>query len=113
MSVADDQKALCARIGTAFEPPSRSDKVGIALQTLHLRPLNGLRHPAEHGTCGWYIWGGEEWSDDPEFCQPLHVDHLDEKCPDILPYLALPPGWRFLIDADYEDVWEDRALLEI
>ena len=109
----DDQKALCARIGTAFVPPSRFEKVGIALATLHLRPLNGLRHPPERGTCGWYIWGGEELSQDPEFFQPLHVHHLDDRCPAVLPYLALPPGWRFLIADGYEDVWEDRLLLEI
>ncbi|WP_443019960.1 immunity protein Imm33 domain-containing protein [Shewanella sp. OMA3-2] len=22
-------------------------------------PINGLRHKAENGTCGWYIWCGE------------------------------------------------------
>lgn len=27
-------------------------------------------------------------------------------------YLALPPGWRFVIGADgYEDVWYDASLL--
>ena len=109
----DEQKALCARIGTAFVPPSRFETVGIALTTLHLRPLNGLRHPPEGGTCGWYIWGGQELSQDPEFFQPLPVHHLDERCPFVLPYLALPPGWRFLFADDYEDIWEDRALLEI
>jgi hypothetical protein len=29
------------------------------------------------------------------------------------PYLALPPGWRFLIAPDYEDVWFDESLLHI
>ncbi|WP_432444553.1 immunity protein Imm33 domain-containing protein [Rhizobium leguminosarum] len=27
-------------------------------------PLNGLRHPPEAGTNGWFIWGGE-YSTDP------------------------------------------------
>lgn len=44
---------------------------------------------------------------------PLHVGHLAEWCPDALPYLALPPGWRFLIAPGYEDVWEDPALFDI
>ncbi len=27
--------------------------------------------------------------------------------PEVLPYLALPPGWRFLIADGYEDGWFD------
>ena len=41
------------------------------------------------------------------------MGHLaQEWCPAVLPYLSLPPGFRFLIAPDYEDVWEDAALLE-
>jgi hypothetical protein len=28
-------------------------------------------------------------------------------------YLALPPGWRFLIATNHEDVWFDAALLDV
>jgi hypothetical protein len=113
MSSEDDQRAVCVRMGTAFVPPSTLEKVGIALASLHMQPLNGLRHPPEHGTCGWYIWGGKALSDDPDFFQALHVHHLAADCPAVLPYLALPPGYRFLIAPGHEDVWEDRSLLEI
>ncbi len=47
------------------------------------------------------------------FFVPLHVEHLGEWCPEAVPYLALPPGWRFLLAPDYEDVWFDATLLEI
>ena len=43
----------------------------------------------------------------PDFFQPLHVEHLFERYPRVLPYLALPalpPGWRFLFADGYEDV---------
>jgi hypothetical protein len=54
--IADDQRrAVCEQYGAAFAPPSGPEKIGIALSTLHLLPLNGLRHLPEHGTCGWYI----------------------------------------------------------
>ncbi len=42
------------------------------------------------------------------FFVPMHVEHLEQICPLILKYLGLAPGWRFLIDEDYEDVWEDQ-----
>ena len=76
-------------------------------------PVNGLRHPLEGDTTGWYIWAGEELSSDPDFFLPLHVEHLEEWRPEILKYLALPPGWRFLVDSDYEDVWYDPSLLDV
>ena len=113
MSVKADQQMVCGRFGVAFEPPSTFEKVGIALSTLHLEPLNGLRHPPERGTCGWYLWGGGEPSSDPDFFQPLHVHHLIECCPAVLPYLALPPGHRFLIAPGHEDIWADASLLEV
>ena len=44
---------------------------------------------------------------------PLHVGHLAERLPDVMPYLALPPGWRFLLAPGREDVWYDESLLNV
>ena len=75
---------------------------------------NGLRHPVEGTTCGWYLWAGEgELDQSPDYFQPVHVEHLRERCPEILPYLGLPPGWRFLIAPGYSDVWDDPGLLTV
>ena len=108
------QRRVCARFGAPWVESPEDLKVGIALNVKSgLRPINGLRHPLAGDTSGWYIWAGEEFSEDPDFFVPLHVKHLTEWCPEVLPYLGLAPGWRFLIDRDYEDVWEDPCLLDI
>lgn len=78
-----------------------------------LRNSNGLRQPLKDDTTGCYIWVGEELSDDPNFFNPLHVKHLDQWCPEAIPSLALPPGWRFLFAPEYEDVWKDATLLDV
>lgn len=70
-------------------------------------PINGVRCLPEKGTTGWYIWAGETMSDDPDFFVPLHVSHLGSWCPEVLPYLELPPGWRFLVAPGHEDAWFD------
>jgi hypothetical protein len=112
--MADTQQDICRRYGAEFMPPDETYKVGIAEGALRgEQPLNGLRHPPESGTTGWFIWAGSELSAEPDFFQPLHMYHLREECPAALPYLALPPGWRFLIANDYEDVWFDDSLLNI
>lgn len=78
-------------------------------------PINGLRHPPEGDTTGWYIWAGQQGfsPDDLNFFKPMHIRHLAELCPAVLAYLGLPPGWRFLIAPNHEDVWEDKSLLDI
>jgi hypothetical protein len=45
--------------------------------------------------------------------RPMRVYHLVERCPEVLKYLALPAGWRFLVAGDYEDVCFDAKLLEV
>lgn len=112
-SVLAQQKALCERFRADFVSSPSSLKAGVDPRVQSgLTPLNGLRHQAEGDTTGWYIWAGETLSDDPNFFQPVHVSHLGEWCPTAIPYLGLPPGWRFLIAPDHEDVWFDESLLD-
>ncbi len=107
-----EQIQMCERHGAAPVEASADLKVGVAANVRDdLLPINGLRHLPAADTTGWYIWAGEELSDDPNFFVPLHVDHLKEWRPEVLKYLALPPGWRFLIAGDYDDVWYDASLL--
>lgn len=106
------QEDVCRRHGVLLYPSPAHLKVGIALNVKNgVVPLNGLRHPPTCDTTGWYIWAGEELSTDGDFFRPLHVEHLADWCPVVRKYLGLPPGWRFLIAGDYEDIWHDRSLL--
>ncbi len=95
------------------EPPAPGTKVGIALIDPREWPLNGLRHPPAGDTNGWYLWPGTELSKDDDFFDPLHVEHLESRMSEVVPYLALPPGWRFLIAPGHEDVWFDETLLRL
>jgi hypothetical protein len=112
-SIETQQKEVCLKYGSAFIEAEQNTKVGIALDTVGSLPLNALRHPPEGDTCGWYIWGGEELPQDPDFFQPLHVSHLKDMCPEIVKYLGLAPGWRVLVSSEYEDVWYDEKLLDV
>lgn len=111
--VSREQLEVCLRHGAgSLECPGYL-KVGIARNVKNgVLPLNGLRHPPEGDTSGWYIWAGDaDPQDDPEFFLPLHVHHLSDWCPEVIRFLGLPPGWRFLTAGEYEDVWEDPSLL--
>jgi hypothetical protein len=115
MRPAGAQTVICERFGVAPDVPAPRSRVGVARNVRETRtwPLNGLRHPPEEGTSGWYLWRGQELSSTDDFFQSLHAEHLAEWAPDALPYLALPAGWRFLLTPDHEDVWYDEKLLDI
>jgi hypothetical protein len=105
------QVALCRKYQADYQSLNLDLKLGISANFFDgAMPLNGLRLQPEGDTCGWYLWAGQELSRADDFFQPLHVYHLIDSCPHVLPYLALPPGWRFLTDGTYEDVWFDANL---
>lgn len=114
MTMLTDCESVCVKFGLEPVPAPEHLKLGIAEDALRGEwPLNGLRHPPETGTCGWFIWSGGDALTDDNYFEPIHVRHLVEAGSLILPYLSLPPGWRFQIAPGHEDVWFDPALLQI
>src|SRR6266571_2702082 len=115
-AVESIQKATCRRYGLPWNPAPPHLKVGISQNVrTGLEPVNGLRHPPEGEATGWFIWAGPDLPSDraSDFFVPVPVEHLDDWRPEVLPFLGLPPGWRFLLAKDYADVWEDRSLLDV
>ena len=103
--------SVCARFGATPLPCGPGSVVGISENVKSgTTPINGVRIPPEGRTCGWYIWAGEETSEEADFFVPLHVEHLAEWCPRVVPYLNLPVGWRFLLAPNWEDVWFDAEV---
>ncbi|WP_230321301.1 immunity protein Imm33 domain-containing protein [Planococcus salinarum] len=112
MDIPIEQKRVCEKYCATFLPTDDREKIGVAYNAKQgILPINGLRMYPEEGTSGWFIWTGEELSDDPEFFVPYHTVHIEEWLKDITKYLGLAPGWRFLVAGDYVDVWFDETLL--
>lgn len=109
-TVVDIQNETCRRFGVSPLACQMSLKVGISRNVKDgATPINGVRVRPEGDTTGWYIWAGE-YSDAADFYLPLHAEHLVEWCPQVIPYLGLPTGWRFLLASNYEDVWYDADI---
>ena len=108
-----EQLAVCAEHKAVFRATAPESKVGFSRSVREgLVPLNGLRLEPTGETSGWYIWAGEVMSQADDFFVPLHAAHLADEAPQVLKYLGLPPGWRFLIADDYSDVWFDPDALK-
>ena len=112
-SILNNQLEVCSKYHTVHFPTPNDTKLGISRSVAHgVYPIHGLRHPPESTTSGWFVYAGE-FSQDSQFFEPIHVAHVTNRCPEILPYLGLPPGWRFLLAQDYVDVWFDESLVKI
>jgi hypothetical protein len=114
-SFIEKQKGVCQKYGALFTPSPFNKLIGVAIKSFgeFNMPINGLRHPDQsEQTINWYIWAGE-YAEAPDFFKPVHIYHLLEICPKAINFLGLAPGWRFLFDNVYEDVWYDENLLTI
>jgi len=105
----DRQKEICEKFQSKWNPINKNLKVGIG-SDLNADPINGLRHPKDKGTTGWFIWTGE-YSESDDFFQPMCAEHLLQIRPELIKYFGLDIGYRFLIDKNgYEDVWYDEKI---
>ena len=86
-------------------------RLGLAANvTTSSRQLHGVRVLPVGDACGWYIWSGDELAEPPDFFIPLRAQSLETWAPLALPYLGLPPGWRFSLSEDGVKVWQDTTL---
>ena len=99
--IARLQRATCAAWGAEFVPMDPSLMVGFAQDFDPSRqPINGLRISPEGTLCGWFIWSGKDWSEADDWFEARCIDCLNDVCPEVLKFLAMPPGWRFLKAGD-------------
>lgn len=108
LSMIEQQKRICAKSNSRFVLPLEDEMVAVALESLGKTPITGIRNILEGGeNISWFFYCGE-FSEDDNFFKPIHVGHLTEYLPEVIPYLALEEGFRFIIDnSGYEDIWQE------
>ena len=84
----EKQKEICSKYSAQWTPMNPKLRVGIS-KNLDSEPINGLRHPSEKGTTGWFIWTGE-YEDRDDFFRPMCAEHLLKYRPEIIKYLCFP-----------------------
>jgi hypothetical protein len=106
----EKQKSICEKYDSNWNLINKKLMIGCS-DNLKKEPINGLRYPIEGQITGWYIWSGE-FSNDTNFFKPICAEHLLQIRPEIIKYLGLDIGFRFLADSNgYEDIWFDKQLL--
>ena len=102
--INEKQQRICDKYGLPAQAPEAM--VALAIGSLAQSPIYGTRIALpENGTVSWFFHCGEH-DDADDFYQPVHASRLPDMLPQVVDYLALPSGAKFILDRDgYEDVW--------
>lgn len=108
MDLITEQKLVCEEYGSKYLTVNDEDMIAVAVDSLKQDPIVGIRNKPEAGDeVSWFIYAGEH-DDREDFFQTVAVKDLHKLLPEVLPYLALDHGYRFMIDREeYEDVWKE------
>ncbi|MDI9871910.1 immunity protein Imm33 domain-containing protein [Flectobacillus roseus] len=105
----ETQKKICEQSNSIWKPINKKLKIGVS-KNLGKYPINGLRRLAEKGSTGWLIWTGE-FSEADNLFQPICAEHLLQQRPEIIKYLGLDVGFRFLSNSKADEyIWYDEKL---
>lgn len=120
-TIAPSQAEVCARYGVRPHRPSPTPFVRCLVGRSvadGVWPVFGVRsrpHP-DRSDCGWSIWAVEsDMQDvvDADGFEVVPVQEVKTRNRDAWRYLALPPGWAFVLGPDgFEDVYQDPDLLD-
>ncbi len=104
----DKAAEICKKYGSAFDYPKPGTRIAIALKTLGKIPTYGLREfpmTDDPNEITWFLFCGANTGED-DFFDVMCVEHIAETLPEVMPYLGLECGFRFVIDHEgYEDVY--------
>lgn len=110
MRIWREQHKMCAKMRAPFRPPQPSQLMAVTPGVREGRGLDGVRYSAPSHMSGWWLitdgYGGDINSVTLE-----HVRHLVEWRPELVKYLALPPGWSFRTGWR-KRVWFDQSVAD-
>jgi len=106
------QQEVCARNGVVHVAVPQHAHVNVTSKLLEgTHFVYGLRLAPTDDRTGWFFWTEELFPPLPRF-SAIQVAEFEERWPEVIKFLGLPPGWRFVVDGyGYEREWEDRSFL--
>jgi hypothetical protein len=105
VKVLNEQESECAKFNVSCMFPFFSQNIAISKGV-----YEGLAIEAVHMS-GWWLTT-DLFDDDTNSLMNVHFFHVAFKRPEILRFLALPFGYRFLFSKNIENIWYDEKVLE-
>ena len=103
---------ICIKYGAIPCPCDDNELLELADNTIGELPVNGRRLIKSNNHSGWQIWCGpkDSLAKHAKF-RDLPAFNIRRSLAEATPFLALPPGFCFLIAGGYHKVWFDNDLI--
>lgn len=111
MTIAREQREVCNAAGAPFTNVRLSHAAAVSPGVHEGDDLEGVRYSALDEIPGWYIFT-DRYNGDVRQMKVEHLWHVTKSRPEIVPYLALPVGYRFRIASGQVHVWFDSEAFE-
>jgi len=96
ISVVREQSEMCWQQNLIPIFPNFNQSVVISDGVYEGKDIEGIRYEAPQNESGWYLIT-DDYNDDIKTLKMVHFYHIVFARPDILKYLALPFGYRFIM----------------
>lgn len=106
ISIIRSQSAICShyRLNTQF--PNFNQMIVISKGVYEGKEIEGIRYDSPEQMSGWWLIT-DDYDDNIDSLMTVHYYHVAFKRPDVLQYLALPFGYRFLMHNGKLEVSKD------
>lgn len=107
ISVVRNQSEICSQYGLVPTFPNFSQMVAISNGVYEGKDIEGIRYESPEHMSGWWLIT-EDYNDDINSLMTVHYHHVAFARPDILKYLAIPFGHRFLMENGNVEISKDE-----
>ncbi len=109
LEVVSEQEIICKKFHVQPLFPLFNQKIVISVGVYEGLDVEAVRYPSPDHMTGWWLTT-ELYNGNTDSLNVVHYYHLAFSRPDIIKYLALPFGYRFIKDKEY-DIWFDDNVL--
>jgi len=97
ISIVRSQSETCSYYGLVPQFPNFNQMVVISKGVYEGNDIEGIRYESPDHMSGWWLIT-DDYNDDIKSLKTVHYSHVAFARPDILKYLAIPFGYRFLME---------------
>lgn len=107
ISVVREQSEICRQHNFIPLFPNFNQSVVISDGVYEGKDIEGIRYDSPQDESGWYLIT-DDYNDDIKSLKMVHFYHVAFARPDILKYLAIPFGYRFIMKEGNIEIYKDE-----
>ncbi len=106
ISIIRSQSELCSHYGLPTQFPNFNQMIVISDGVYEGKDIEGIRYESPEHMSGWWLIT-DDYDNNIESLKTVHFHHVVFARPDILKYLSLPFGYRFLMQNGNVEVYKN------